>query len=285
MIIRSEETPKIMKKILTALLLIAGLTISVPYASAQNKSLQEKQPKEARHAATPKTSKQSKKNDGRKDKQEASSGKTKYKMASETDGRTSGYNFVIDGHVALDIPDSCYRIYIADIDKEITESDYVVTVPVKNKQFRFETNMKEMKAGRLRAVMPGGNLCSAWINIYFIPGFTIDMTVHNGYFDISNESEYTFMSNAWLNKEAMAAMFERLGAPSFQNKDIPANLDDLQGALLSYQYMLDQLKKQFQELLPRVGYTKETQQIVNRMDQINAKMENMVDQYAKSIKF
>ncbi|MDE6480436.1 MAG: hypothetical protein K2L45_09205 [Muribaculaceae bacterium] len=213
--------------------------------------------------------------------------KSEYKMMS-SDGiqnAVAQHKFVIDGHVALDIPDSCYNIYIVDIDKKITDSDLVACVPVKNKKFRFETDLNTIKAGRIRALMPDGSLCSAWINIYFIPGFTVDITVHNGYYDIHNQEQYTFMTNAWLNKEPLADLFESMGAPAPQGSSIQVRMEELHAALQPYRNLLNQLQMQFNDMHNRypTRFDEEKKSLLKRMDDINSKMEAIIDKFADSI--
>ena len=214
--------------------------------------------------------------------------KSERKMMSSADQQivAGQHKFVIDGHVALDIPDSCYNIYISDIDKEIKDSDLVACVPVKNKKFRFETDLSTIKAGRIRAIMPGNNLCSAWIDIYFIPGFTVDMTVHNGYYDIRNQQQYTFMTNAWLNKDALADLFESMGAPAPQGSSIQVRMEELHSVLQPYRNLLNQIKNQFDELnrYP-TRFDEEKKALLKRMDEINMKMESIIDKHANSLTY
>lgn len=203
-------------------------------------------------------------------------------MLSNAEAATHGQTFVIDGHVALDIPDSCYNIYITDIDKEITDADFVACVPVKNKKFRFETDINTMKVGRIRAVMPEGHLCSAWIQIYFIPGFTVDMTVHNGYYDIQNQSAYQYMVTSWLNKEPLATLFESMGA------DIPESNEtefvEVTNVLNTYQYMISQLQSQITYLRHMSFDARDEQKkLLKQIDQINQKMEAIIDKYSESV--
>ena len=219
---------------------------------------------------------------------ETSSGKTTHRMTSETTLIPLTHKFTINGRVAFDIPDSCYNIYITDIDKEITESDFVACVPVKNKQFRFETDLSTIKTGRIRAIMPGNKLCSAWIQIYFIPGFTVDLTVHNGYYDIHNEQQYKFMTNAWLNQDAMAALCNSLGFASDPQND--SENSSIEKAISVYQNLLADLSKQLQQAqhLNYVSTTfiqEETKRILDQMEKINLKMQDLIDKYANSIKF
>ena len=92
--------------------------------------------------------------------------------------------FTIDGYVDENITDSCYNIYIGDEYFRIDEdSKPVATVPVVNKRFTYSIPLDKMKAGRVRCIFPGGELCSAWIDLFFVPGETIKLTVHNGHFD------------------------------------------------------------------------------------------------------
>ena len=222
--------------------------------------------------------------DAKKDKNTLSESRM---MTSEGEQAITGqHKFVIDGHVAIDIPDSCYNIYMTDIDKEITESDLVACVPVKNKRFRFETDLSTMKAGRIRAIMPGDDLCPAWIQIYFIPGFTVDMTVHNGYYDIHNQQQYTFMTNAWLNKDSLADLFESFGVDVAQSPANSTRYADLMRTLQTYRDMINNLQSQINMLktMP-INTSSEMLKLLKRIDDINSKMELIIDQYADSFKY
>ncbi len=207
-----------------------------------------------------------------------------YQMSSTPDN--GSYKFVIEGSVDLNIPDSCYNIYFTDINGKLSDKDLVACVKVKDKKFRYETNIEVMKQGRIRAIMPGNNLCSAWINIYFIPGFTVYMTVHNGYFDIHNEDQYKFMVSAWQNEVPVSALLARLGidsSPIAQDN----NTTKLNASLSSYNQLLSDLKEQLDDIsglgLPYAKETEEKQKILQRIEQINAKMETLVDAYVKEI--
>lgn len=206
----------------------------------------------------------------------------------EYEPQEGSYKFVIEGTVDLNIPDSCYNIYFTDIDGKLTDKDLVACVKVKDKKFRYETNIDVMKQGRIRAIMPGNKLCSAWINIYFIPGFTVYMTVHNGHFDIHNKDQYSFMVSAWQNEVPVSALLARLGmnaASSVQDN----NATKMQISLGSYEHLINELKRQMDQIMHMaITYdmkAKESQKILNRIEQINAKMEGIVDDYSKSINF
>lgn len=145
-----------------------------------------------------------------------------------------------------------------------------------------------MKQGRIRAIMPGNKLCSAWINIYFIPGFTVYMTVHNGHYDIHNKDQYYFMVSAWQNEVPVSALLARLGMNAASTGQ-DNNATKMQISLGSYEHLIDELKRQMDQIMD-MGITydmkaKESQKILNRIEQINAKMEGLVDDYSKSINF
>ena len=88
--------------------------------------------------------------------------------------------FTIIGHVDENITDSCYNIYLSDEYFHIDGDKPVACVPVVNKQFRYEIPLTKTLAGRLRCIFPGGELCESWIDLFFVPGTTVDLTVHNG---------------------------------------------------------------------------------------------------------
>lgn len=105
---------------------------------------------------------------------------------------TSKKTFKIEGRVDANIKDSLYNIYIANTAEElerIGDDDYVACVPVINKRFEWQTELDKPCVGRLRCIFPDGELCSAWINLDFVPGETYRITVHNGYYDEDQDYE------------------------------------------------------------------------------------------------
>ncbi len=98
--------------------------------------------------------------------------------------------FVIEGFVDENITDSCYNIYLAYEHFKI-QDEPVATVPVVNKRFTYVVNIDKMTAGRLRCIFPGGELCEASIALYFVPGETVRLFVHNGHYDLSKSEEYS----------------------------------------------------------------------------------------------
>ena len=105
---------------------------------------------------------------------------------------TSKNTFKIEGRVDANIKDSLYNIYIAESGEELAnigDDDYVACVPVVNKRFEYQTELDHPVAGRLRCIFPNGELCSAWINLDFVPGETYRITVHDGYYDEDRDYE------------------------------------------------------------------------------------------------
>ena len=111
-----------------------------------------------------------------------------YEKSAESDKRM----FKIEGRVDANIADSLYNIYIADSRDALyalDDDDYVACVPVVNKRFEFQTELDHPMVGRLRCIFPDGSLCSAWIDLDFVPGETYRITVHNGYYDEDRDYE------------------------------------------------------------------------------------------------
>jgi len=111
-----------------------------------------------------------------------------YEKSAESNKRM----FKIEGRVDANIADSLYNIYIADSRDALyalDDDDYVACVPVVNKRFEFQTELDHPMVGRLRCIFPDGSLCSAWIDLDFVPGETYRITVHNGYYDEDRDYE------------------------------------------------------------------------------------------------
>ena len=105
---------------------------------------------------------------------------------------TTAKTFKIVGRVDENIKDSLYNIYIADTGEELAnigDDDYIACVPVINKRFEWQTELDHRCVGRLRCIFPDGSLCSAWINLDFVPGETYNITVHNGWYDEDRDFE------------------------------------------------------------------------------------------------
>ena len=100
--------------------------------------------------------------------------------------------FKIVGRVDDEIKDSLYNIYIADSREalyNLQDHEYVACIPVVNKRFEWQTELTKPCVGRLRCIFPDGSLCSAWIDLDFVPGETYNITVHNGYYDEDKDYE------------------------------------------------------------------------------------------------
>ena len=100
--------------------------------------------------------------------------------------------FKIVGRVGDEIKDSLYNIYIAETREalyNLEDHEYVACVPVVNKRFEWQTELTKPCVGRLRCIFPDGSLCSAWIDLDFVPGETYHITVHNGYYDEDKDYE------------------------------------------------------------------------------------------------
>lgn len=105
---------------------------------------------------------------------------------------SSKKTFKIVGRVDENIKDSLYNIYIAETADELAnigDDDYVACVPVINKRFEWQTELEKPMVGRLRCIFPDGSLCSAWIDLDFVPGETYNITVHNGGYDGDQDYE------------------------------------------------------------------------------------------------
>ncbi len=136
----------------------------------------------------------------------------------EKDMASSKKTFKIVGRVDENIKDSLYNIYIAESSEELAnigDDDYVACVPVINKRFEWQTELEKPMVGRLRCIFPDGELCSAWINLDFVPGETYNITVHNGWFDDDKDFENRvgrYSGKSLLNRQQIQGIDDVVGA-------------------------------------------------------------------------
>ena len=129
------------------------------------------------------------------------------------------HTFRIEGRVGEEIKDSLYNIYIANSMEELNrqnENDYVACVPVINKRFEFTTKLDHRMVGRLRCIFPNGELCSAWIDLDFVPGETYHITVHNGRYD--EDVDYESRVGAYSGKSLARNNYRRANVFSDTNE-------------------------------------------------------------------
>lgn len=123
--------------------------------------------------------------------------------------------FVIKGTVSPSLNYKVLNIYLADIDKGISENDLATTVPVVDNKFTVTLDVDRIKRGRLwGAVREDGDLKdrhSVYMNMYVVPGVTVNLKIEPSEIVIENPELYDFMVYAWLNKDALQYMlgFER----------------------------------------------------------------------------
>ena len=135
----------------------------------------------------------------------------------EKEMASSKKTFKIVGRVDENIKDSLYNIYIAESAEELAnigDDDYVACVPVINKRFEWQTELEKPMVGRLRCIFPDGELCSAWINLDFVPGETYNITVHNGYFDDDEDFENRvgrYSGKSLLNRKQIQGIDDVVG--------------------------------------------------------------------------
>lgn len=130
---------------------------------------------------------------------------------------SSRKTFKIVGRVDENIKDSLYNIYIAETADELAaigDDDYVACVPVINKRFEWQTELEKPMVGRLRCIFPDGELCSAWINLDFVPGETYNITVHNGYYNEDQDYENRvgrYSGKSLLNRKQIQGIDDVVG--------------------------------------------------------------------------
>ncbi len=106
----------------------------------------------------------------------------------------SPQEFVLDISVDENILDSCYNIYLSDEYLHIDGETPDTCLQVVDKKCQLRIPLTKVIAGRVRCIFPGNELCSAWINLFFVPGETVHLTVHNGFFNLQHSNNSSYIS-------------------------------------------------------------------------------------------
>jgi len=106
----------------------------------------------------------------------------------------SPQEFVLDISVDENILDSCYNIYLSDEYLHIEGETPDTCLQVVDKKCQLRMPLTKVIAGRVRCIFPGNELCSASINLFFVPGETVHLTVHNGFFHLDHSNYYSYIT-------------------------------------------------------------------------------------------
>lgn len=116
------------------------------------------------------------------------------KMLKDAQSNLKG-NFEIIGKRDPELWDRGYFISYKDETDMYVEPILVAT---NGTSFSYKHDLKDITIGRVRALMKDGTICSAWIDIPFVPGEIAELSVHNGYYSLTGSSFY----QQWVKEES-----------------------------------------------------------------------------------
>lgn len=100
--------------------------------------------------------------------------------------------FVIKGTVDADTNISEVVIFATDMDKNITEKDSLKCIPVKDNKFYYEEDLDDIMKGRIKTIFTNSKSIKDYssIEFSFVPDFTLYISIHNGYYAITNYTDF-----------------------------------------------------------------------------------------------
>lgn len=117
--------------------------------------------------------------------------------------------FKIQGDIDPSIAESCQMVAITELDAS-PSSNPPFTAIVKDDRFYYETTLDGPRVGRIRGLDKNGKLSSSWIDLTFIPDFTLRITMRNGSYTIANIDDYNRRVNKYLEDDKSSAEGIRL---------------------------------------------------------------------------
>jgi len=179
--------------------------------------------------------------------------------------------FVLDG-VVDDSADSLKYVYVY-----VGKDSPAYSVPIEDKKFRFSIPLNEIKKAQIHAVFSDGELSKEEVDIYLIPGFTMNLVVRGGRFVIGNGQEYY----AEVNKYGGLLS-------SDTEKNRPGKLEiNLKKAIEVYTVMINKINQEISNLTKEIhnypGKQETFTTLSNQRKDIYMKMQALIDAYAAEV--
>lgn len=185
----------------------------------------------------------------------------------DADGLDAGM-FVLHGTVADNLTDSCTYVDIKINDGLSGNNAPSFRVPVENGEFQYMVYLEEPTTAQVRTASP-----SNWMNVYAIPGFTLDMTVESDTYVINNGAEY--QATAAESKRRMSVQSSVSKSSSYDRAY------DLKWAIEAYKGQIERINRQIGILKTMKDSAPAIRELLDQIVDIYEKMNDLIDDYAQ----
>ena len=120
---------------------------------------------------------------------------------------------VIEGIVEGNNAYANYNLYLADDYMQIQDDRVVACENVVDGKFRFQLSLTKMTAGRVRGISRDGKLSPNWIDIFLVPGETVELHAYHNTFG--------FVPTVSYYQKAQRALFALRNATNWQSPYLP----------------------------------------------------------------
>lgn len=176
--------------------------------------------------------------------------------------------FVLHGTVADNLTATCTYVDIKVNDELSGNNAPAFRVPVENGEFSYEIYLQEPMTAQVRTASP-----SNWMNIYMIPDFTLDMTVEEDTYVITNGTEYQTKA-----AEAKKRTITRSPASTSNMED---RAYDLKWAIDAYKGQIERINRQIGILKTMKDSAAAIRELLDQIVEIYANMNDLIDDYAQ----
>lgn len=117
---------------------------------------------------------------------------------------TAQKSFILKGSVAPGLKDVKYYVYISD-DNFILNEKPTDSIEVKNGKFSYNTKLKEVRSGALRAIFSDGTMCQFYMPFFMVPGEKAIITVKDGEYFLEGSKFY----QEWRSADAVYSPYQQ----------------------------------------------------------------------------
>ena len=200
--------------------------------------------------------------------------------------------FVIEGMVADEYKDECEVVWLAD-ERQCRQGNLLSAekVSLYDGRFRFERNISRISKGKIGCLFRGEKEVTKWMDIKFIPGATMNISMYKDSYELLNKEECERMEKE-QSANTLTSSPQKDARSYEQDSYINEIKEKAEDRMSLYKSMLNEVNAQIRELrkvqpheVDYVAAKRRLEKLHKKAEELTDKMQELVEEVARELSF